>query len=153
MHYQHTTHTQLSDYDDYLNNHKLVTEHDTDSTDTPTLQLRVQQLQHALAQAKHKELKLKVVNNQLSNMLVSSSQASQRKTMEFINRVEDIIQLKIDKLNKSSTKKPLTHTISSLNTKKAELSMKNTNMPQHEKRWSNFSTRSSARELERTIDK
>jgi 5'-3' exonuclease len=113
----------------------------------------VQQLQHRLAQAKHKELKLKVVNNQLSNMLVSSSQASQRKTMEFINRVEDIIQLKIDKLNKSSTKKPLTHTISSLNTKKAELSMKNTNMPQHEKRWSNFSTRSSARELERTIDK
>jgi len=44
-------------------------------------------------------------------MLVSSSQASQRKTIEFIDRVEDIIIAKIDKLHKKSTKKLVTHTM------------------------------------------
>jgi hypothetical protein len=53
MHKQHRINTQFSDCEEYLATHKLVTEQDTD-TETTTLQLKVEQLQQALAQAKHK---------------------------------------------------------------------------------------------------
>lgn len=40
-------------------------------------------------------------------MLVSSSQASQRKTIHFIAQVEDLIQEKVDKLTQHYTKKTI----------------------------------------------
>ena len=63
--------------------------------DLTQLRGRVEQLQLQLGLAREKEDKLRNTNQQLTHMVVSSSQAASKKTQQFVTTVEHIVTEKM----------------------------------------------------------
>ena len=70
-------------------------EEETGQDDKKIMKFQIQCLQQELKLAKERQDKLKVLNNQLSNMIVSSNQTSLKKTENYIDKIENIINQKL----------------------------------------------------------